>query len=234
MTMKEVYPLQKLITTYEEARELVQACGILPLAPSVPNHPSLSACTPPEAWHTGLASDPWNWRVRFPAAGDAAYGKFFRGKSVLIATDLFPLLRITAGRGGTVKERYRDGLLPREAVELYEVIAASGRIDTRELRSAAGMKAQASKAGFERGIHALQEAMDVVVTGANVRYKADGEPSGWSSVSYSTAEAWMNDSGREPEPEHVPLATARRMARERLEEAASPEATAFFRKLYQL
>ncbi|WP_438431259.1 AlkZ-related protein [Gorillibacterium sp. sgz500922] len=220
------------ITTYEEARELVQDLGILPLAPAVPDHPSFAACTPPEAWHTGEESDPWTWRVRFPAAGDAAYGKFFRGKSVLIAPDLFPLLKTAASRGASVRDRYRDGLLPREALVLYETIEASGRIDTRELRAAAGMKARESKAGYERGIRALQEAMDVVVTGAHVRYQADGRPSGWSSVSYALAETWMSESNIEPEA--LPLTAARRLARQRLEEAVSPEALLFFRKLYLL
>ncbi|WP_058302703.1 AlkZ-related protein [Gorillibacterium timonense] len=220
------------ITTYEEALQLVQTYGILPLVPSVPNHPSLSASTAAEAWHTGLESDPWKWRVHFPSSGDAAYGKFFRGKSILIAADLFPLLRLVAKRGGSIKERYHDGLLPKEAVDLYEIIRTSGGIDTRELRGAAGMKAKTSKADYDRSIKALTEAMDIVVTGAHIRRNADGEPSGWSSVSYSTAEAWMEAS--DIEPESLQLKAAARLVRERLEEAASPEAMKFFEKLYPL
>ncbi|MEO3946581.1 hypothetical protein [Gorillibacterium sp. CAU 1737] len=219
------------IGTYEEAKELVNRYGILPLAPSVPSHPSISASTAPEAWHTGQPSDPWSWRVRFPSEGDAAYGKFFRGKSILVSADLFPLLKRVAGRGGSVKERYRDGLLPREAVDLYEVIAAGG-IDTRELRQAAGMKAKTRKADYDRGIRALQEAMDIVVTGAHTRLNADGEPSGWSSVAYSTAEAWMKE--HDIDEENVSADRAAKLVKERLEETASSEAMRYLAKIYPL
>lgn len=64
--------------TFEDAAELVAHIGILPLAPLIPEHPSLKSLTREEDWHTDTELDPWQWRVRFPGEGQATYGKFLK------------------------------------------------------------------------------------------------------------------------------------------------------------
>ncbi|MCL6459274.1 MAG: hypothetical protein K6T85_14835 [Gorillibacterium sp.] len=220
------------LTTYDEAVQAVERAAILPLADSVPDHPSISALTPSTAWHTGLASDPWQWRVRFPVEGKAAYGKFFRQKAILIAPDLFPYLKAWTYQNMSVSERYDAGLLPKEAVLLFEVIEEAGEIDTRELRVRAGMKAKERKADFERGMLILQESLEIVITGVKEKLNLDGEKSGWSSMSYGTADYWMHSKGIEPWTGDKE--TARKYIIERLNAVCSQKAIAFFNKLYGL
>lgn len=183
------------IETYKEACLLMEKLGMLPLAPLLPDHPSLTAVTPEENWHTGSGTDPWQWRVRFPSEGDAAYGKFFRKKAVLVHRDWYPLLHAALGGAEDLRERYTRGLLSREALVLYEIIRDHPGIETRELRSVSGMKAKEQKNAFDRGLAELQERGAIVISGAVQRLDASGEKSGWNSTSYETSENWMRQSG---------------------------------------
>lgn len=66
---------QLKISSYVEAVQLINEVGILPLAPLIPNHPSLYRNTLDEQWLTGTEADPWLWRTRLPSDGAAAYWK---------------------------------------------------------------------------------------------------------------------------------------------------------------
>ena len=71
---------QLKISSYEEAVQLINEVGFLPLSPLIPNHPSLYRNTLDEQWLTGTEADPWLWRTRLPSDGAAAYGKFIKKK----------------------------------------------------------------------------------------------------------------------------------------------------------
>lgn len=71
---------QENVTTFEEMAEVVARLGIVPLAPLIPEHPSVNGLTLAENWHTDTELDPWRWRVRFPGEGLAGYGKFIKKK----------------------------------------------------------------------------------------------------------------------------------------------------------
>ena len=220
------------LNTYEEAIEAVDKFAILPLADCVPDHPSITALVPSDSWHTGQPSDPWQWRVRFPVDGKAAYGKFFKQKAILIAPDLFPYIKAWKYDAMSVHERYEAGLIPKDALLLHELIMEAGEIDTRELRARAGMKAKERKADFERALLVLQESLEIVMTGVKEKMNRDGEKSGWSSMAYGTADFWMNSKGIEPWLGDRKTAQAYLM--DRLGAACSQKALSFFMKLYSL
>src|SRR3954449_8744725 len=111
------------VNTYEEAISVIQEIGFLPLAQLIPDYPSLDSITSKEHWYSGSELDPWLWRAIFPGDGVAAYGKFVKKKSVLISSELLPSIRAILGSPLSVKERYQDGLMSREAVELYAQIS---------------------------------------------------------------------------------------------------------------
>lgn len=186
------------LETYEQAKEAVHQAGILPLTDSIPEHPSISALTTSAKWHTGLADDPWQWRVRFATEGAAAYGKFYGGKSFLLAPDLFVALKAWLEPEQDIAERYAAGLVPRDVSTLYQLIGEEGPIDARELRKRAGMKAKERKAGYDRALLTLSESLEIVIAGAEPKRGADGEVNGWSSMIYATAEHWMDQSGLSP------------------------------------
>lgn len=181
------------ISTYDEAINVIKEVGFLPLSSLIPNYPSLDSITPKEQWHTGSEFDPWMWRAQFPEDGAAAYGKFVKKKSVLISADLLPIIRAIVGSKRSVKERYQDGLVSREALELFSLICEDEGIDTRVLRVKAGMKDKEKKKAFDNALLELQGSMDIVVSGTKEKTNESGEKNGWSSTSFETMEHWAKN-----------------------------------------
>ena len=179
------------VDTYDEAIQVINEIGFLPLAQLIPNYPSLDSITLKEHWHTGSELDPWLWRAKFPGDGVAAYGKFVKKKSVLISSELLPLIRAILGSPLSVKERYQDGLMSREAVELYAKISENEGIDTRDLRAQVGMKDKDMKKPFDNALLELQGSMDIVVSGTKAKTNEAGEKNGWSSTSFETMDFWV-------------------------------------------
>ncbi len=117
--MDEKMQTGTMVNNYDEAVKLIEELGILPLASLIPDYPSLESVTPQTSWHSDTEQDPWKWRVRFPAEGKAAYGKFMKKKAVLVSPDWFPLVFNALRLGPSAEACYRDGLLSQAAWELY-------------------------------------------------------------------------------------------------------------------
>ncbi|MEH7308342.1 AlkZ-related protein [Neobacillus drentensis] len=181
------------ISTYEESVKVIKEVGLLPLSPLIPQYPSLDRITSKEQWHTGSENDPWLWRAQFPVDGVAAYGKFIKKKSVLISGEILPLVKTILGSKESVSKRYKDGLISREALELYTLISEEEGIDTRVLRAKAGMKDKEKKKPFDQALLELQGSMDIVVSGTKEKINASGEKNGWSSTSFETLDYWSKN-----------------------------------------
>ncbi|MBV7506640.1 hypothetical protein KW850_15350 [Bacillus sp. sid0103] len=181
------------ISTYEEAVKVIKEVGLLPLSPLIPQYPSLDSITSKEHWHTGSENDPWLWRAQFPVDGVAAYGKFIKKKSVLISREILPLVKTILGSKESVSKRYKDGLISREALELFTLISEEEGIDTRVLRAKAGMKDKEKKKPFDQALLELQGSMDIVVSGTKEKINASGEKNGWSSTSFETLDYWSKN-----------------------------------------
>ncbi|WP_410511386.1 hypothetical protein PaeBR_14965 [Paenibacillus sp. BR2-3] len=191
---------QDYITTFEEATKIISEIGILPLAPLLPDHPSLSGLTKPENWHTGSEFDPWLWRARFPGEGIAAYGKFIKKKAILVSREWFPVYVAALGSDLPLEERYNNGLSSREALTLLAIIREQEGIETRKLRAEAEMKAKEKKTAFDHAVTELQGSLDIVISGVKERQNAEGEKNGWNSTSFETVSHWMEESGISPFP----------------------------------
>lgn len=182
---------QPIIHTYEEAVDVINEWGLLPLAPLFEEYPSLSGVTEKEKWYTDTAQDPWKWRTRFASEGVAAYGKFMKKKAVFISRGLLPLMIAALGSSISVKERYESGNISKDALNLFSIISEEEGIDTRVLRVKAGMKAKEKKKAFDQALLELQGSLDIVVSGTKEKQDGKGEKNGWSSTSYETMGAWM-------------------------------------------
>lgn len=178
------------IKIYDEALEVIQELGLLPLAPLFPDYPSLASITKKEEWHTGTEYDPWSWRTKFAADGEAAYGKILRKKSMFISRGMVSLFRNVLGSSQTIKDLYFGGSLSKEGFEMYTLIEQEEGIDTRILRAKAGMKEKEKKKAFDHGLLELQGNMSIVVSGTKEKQDANGEKNGWSSTSYETMRHW--------------------------------------------
>ncbi len=179
------------IKTYEEAVQVIEEIGVLPLAPLFPDYPSLNSITTKESWHSDTEFDPWIWRTKFAADGVAAYGKFIKKKSVLVSRDLLLLMRAVLGSERTMEERFNNGNTSREALNLYTLISHEEGIDTRLLREKAEMKEKEKKKLFDSALLELQGSMDIVVSGIKEKQNLEGEKNGWSSTSFETIEHWI-------------------------------------------
>ncbi|KPB04079.1 AlkZ-related protein [Bacillus sp. CHD6a] len=180
------------IHTYEEAVAVIKEVGLLPLAPLFDGYPSLGGMTPKEAWHSDTEQDPWIWRTRFAADGVAAYGKFIKKKAVFVSKDLLPLLLAALASKETMEERYEKGEVSRVALSLFGLISENQGIDTRDLRSKAGMKEKEKKKAFDQALLELQGNLDIVVSGTKEKQDEHGEKNGWSSTSYETMKHWCD------------------------------------------
>lgn len=200
----------RIVKTYEEASRAVEQLGILPLSAWIPDHPSLDSITEPAAWHTGADTDPWHWRDRFASEGVAAYGRFLGSRPILIARDVFPLVRCLLASPHTVEERYEAGLLARSTMQVYEVIQHSHVVEVRGLRKLAGMQDKADKNAFDRALIELQNSADIVISGVAENRNDQGHTSGWNGACYMLAERWME------EHDIAPLQLAPAEARTRL------------------
>jgi hypothetical protein len=184
-----------LVTTYEEACQVVEHLGILPLSSFIPDHPSLDTITPSTAWHTGTNTDPWLWRDRFAGEGIAAYGRFLADKPLLISREIFPIVRCLLAPSETVEERYAAGLLPRPALQIYQSIQQNNGIDVRTLKTLTGMQHASNKNAFDRSLNNLQSTADITISGISERLNEHGNKSGWNSTCYMLADHWMQQHG---------------------------------------
>jgi hypothetical protein len=218
------------VHTYEEAIGVIKEIGFLPLAKLIPDYPSLDSITSKEHWHTGSELDPWMWRAKFPGDGAAAYGKFVKRKSVLLSTELLPFYRAILGSPVSVENRYQDGLMSREAVELFTLIKENEGIDTRVLRVEAGMKEKEKKKVFDNALLELQGSMYICVSGTKEKTNAAGEKNGWSSTSYETMTYWAKNHRIDENP--IGRDDAKMMLRDHFAAICSPEALKAFQKLF--
>jgi hypothetical protein len=178
------------IKTYDEAIEVIKEVGLLPLSPLLPNYPSLNSITSEESWHTDTEFDPWIWRTKFSVDGVAAYGKFIKKKSVLISRELLPYVKKVLGSDLPIEERYFNGNVSKDAYEIYQIVREEERIDTRLLRTKAGLKHKDQKKDFENALAELQGSMDIVISDIQLKTDEFGEKNGWSSTAFETYESW--------------------------------------------
>ncbi len=178
------------VKTYEEAIKVIEEVGLLPLASLIPNYPALNSITAPEDWHSNTEFDPWMWRTKFSTDGVAGYGKFIKKKSVLVSRRLLPYVKKVLGSDETVEERYFNGNVSKEALDLYNIISQEEGIDTRALRLKAGLKESDKKKIFENALLELQGTMDIVISGIQEKRNTEGEKNGWSSTAFETYDSW--------------------------------------------
>lgn len=180
------------VKTYEEAIQVIDELGFLPLASLVPGYPSLNSITLEGNWHSDTEFDPWIWRTKFSSDGIAGYGKFIKKKSILVSRKLLPYAKKVLGSDESVEERYLSGNISREAYGLYKIISQEEGIDTRALRSEAGLKEKEKKKQFENALLDLQGTMDIVISGIQEKKNEDGETNGWSSTAFETYDSWTS------------------------------------------
>ncbi len=179
------------LETYEQFVETLNEAGFLPLSANPVGMPNVADLTAPNQWHTGLDTDPWQWKSRVVEEGRAAFGKVFAGRPAFIAPAWMPLLLAARRGGATVEERWEDGALSPGAVRIWELFAGGReRMAAHDIRRLAGFGG-GSTTRFDVAMIELQMGMFLTVCGQTRKVTLDGRPHGWPVLEYAPVERWV-------------------------------------------
>lgn len=181
--------IPSVIRTFHEFSSLVDQLGFMPLSANRTSFPSVEGLTERSAWHTGLETDPWVWRIRIVDERRAAYAKLFQGKLGFVSLEWYPVFLAARRRGEDVESVYRDGLLGHAAKRIYLLFDENPDLATHEIKALAGF-GRDSKSEYESGIVELQMSMFVTVQGMTRMTSRRGEPHSWPATSFTTVERW--------------------------------------------
>jgi hypothetical protein len=123
----------------------------------------------PKHHHDWALGKTWEWKDHIPSRKEAWYGKFVRGKPAFISLGDLPAVYALSSNYGELDdylEAYADGMMSKEAKEVYEVLLREGPMPTSALRKAAGMGGGGDNARrFDRAIVELQSDLKIVKAG---------------------------------------------------------------------
>lgn len=123
----------------------------------------------PKHHHDWALGKAWDWKDSIPARKKAWYGKLVRGKPAFLSMQDLPAAYALSSNYGELDdylEAYADGVMSKEAKEIYEVLLAEGPLPTSTIRKACGLKGGGDNARrFERAITELQIDLKIVKAG---------------------------------------------------------------------
>lgn len=113
-------------------------------------------------WSWNADADPrvaevWHLRERLSREGDVAYAKWFRGRATFFSLPVFHALLGRLADAGDV-----FGGLPREAMEILEIVRERSPLSTKEIRAAADLRGKAYERVFEHAMKTLWARLLIV------------------------------------------------------------------------
>jgi hypothetical protein len=182
----------KKITEYSEFLEVLEEIGFMPLSNNCINFTNISDLTEEKEWHTGLATDPWSWRVRAESERKAAYGKLFDKKPGFISYEWYPIFIAARRKGRSFSEMYSEGLISYNAKQIYELFNEHSILALHEIKSLCGITKE-TNSKFENAMTELQMRMFITINGTKQKLSQKGGTYGWPSTAYSTVETWAGE-----------------------------------------
>lgn len=175
------------IRSAEALIQLVEEIGFLPFFKNdIPGF-SLAEHTPPELWFVEGVDGPWEWKGPAAVSRRVVYGKLFRQKAGFVSRAWYPTLANYRRDGYDFDARWDDGLALYKDKDIYDGLAGSGSLLSKELKAMTGYGRNGNK-GFETVITRLQ--MQTYVCVEDFPYMTDryGHPYGWGVARYTTPE----------------------------------------------
>jgi hypothetical protein len=180
------------LKTYEDFNQFINEIGFMPLSSNPLGYPNLSALTDPEQWHTGLDTDPWQWKTRIVEEHHAAYGKLFHALPSFITKDWYPLFLAVRRGSRSFDEQFEMGLMSAQAKRIHELFRERSLLAGHEIKRLGGFNGQ-SKSKFDTAMAALQMGMFITVSGMTRMTTLDGRPHSWPVTEYQRVEDWAWD-----------------------------------------
>ncbi|MDF2694073.1 MAG: hypothetical protein K0S65_2456 [Labilithrix sp.] len=116
-------------------------------------------------WSWDEGADPrvaelWHLREQLARSHDVAYAKWFRGRATFFSLPVFHAILGRLAKAGDVL-----GGLPREALDILELLRERSPLSTKELRAQADLRGKEHEAVFNHAMEALWSRLLVVGTG---------------------------------------------------------------------
>lgn len=124
------------------------------LYPGTPMHWSWDADADPRV------ADVWHLREALARTHDVAYAKWFRGRATFFALPVFHALLGRVARAGDVRRT-----LPREGLEILELLRERSPMSTKEIRAEVGLRGKGTESVFQHAMKALWDGLLVVGVG---------------------------------------------------------------------
>lgn len=177
------------LETYEQFVRYLEAVGFMTLSGCPLGMPGLSELTVPDQWHTGLDTDPWQWKTRVVLERRAAYAKLFFRQPAFITAEWYPFfLAVRRGRR-SFEDAWEEGSMSTEARRIHELFGSRSVLALHEIKRLGGF---AGKSGgkFESAMTALQTSMFLTVSGMTRMTTMDGRPHSWPVTEFMPVEGW--------------------------------------------
>lgn len=174
------------LNTYEQFLARVEELGFLPLSPLCTGLPSLCSETAESAWHTGLETDPWQWKDRSAVEKRLAYGCILGGHKGFITNRMYPIFFAACHPVEPMAERWAAGSVSARVWKIWQLFEEHGAINVSRLRQILGEKGSAVDSALEQ----LQREFYITVDGNDRKLSAKGEPYGWPVIRYRRVADW--------------------------------------------
>lgn len=175
------------LTCAQELTALVEEIGFLPLFKSPVSGFSVEELCSPDLWFSDEVEGPWEWKGPVARSGRCVYGRFFGGHPGFVSVDWLPDFANYRRDGYDFDARFDDGLASIKDRDLYETLARSGSLLSKELKRQCGYR-KGGLRGFDTVIARLQMQTYVVVSNFEYEIDRNGVPYGWGVMRYSTPE----------------------------------------------
>jgi len=188
-----------LLAAYPDFIQRVEELGFLPMSNILPGYPSLGAETPSQLWHTGLETDPWQWKDRSAEEKQLAYGCILGGHKGFICANMYPVFYAAYHPSEHMPERWTAGTVNQGTWKLWQQFEEKGTINTSQARKLLNVSVKKGGSQVDTALKELQHDYYITVSGNMRKVSVDGHLYGWPSNLYTRVvdwlpEAWMAES----------------------------------------
>jgi len=180
-----------LFTSYQDFIHRVEEIGFLPMSNILPGFPSLPAETPGHIWHTGLETDPWQWKDRAAEEKQLAYGCILGGHKGFVCARMYPIFYAAYHPVALMPERWSAGTVNHLTWRLWHLFEEKCTLNTSQARKLLGVSAKKGGSQVDTGLKELQQDYYITVSGNMQKMSADGHLYGWPSNLYTRVADWL-------------------------------------------
>jgi hypothetical protein len=168
----------------------VEALGFMALSQILPGLPSLGGETAENLWHTGLATDPWQWKDRAAEEKRLAYGCILGGHKGFVTPRMYPIFYAAFHPTFSMPERWASGTLNQTTWQLWQLFEERALLTTSQARQALGASSKQAARAVDTALQQLQREYYITVDGNERKISAKGVPYGWPVNRYRRVEDW--------------------------------------------